>query len=133
MYSVDPLFAEVLFCDDIGHKFIVGFGVMADAGFQRDVFLDKLQHRQVAAVGDDVIEQIVLDLLLLFPQGQLTLLPSWSAVVFIQPPAVHEFDLAVIVLILKLVTSVRTLALSEAQYAITIVASFFAQLITLLS
>ena len=85
---------------------------MADIDLQRQVFLHQIQHSKISTVGNDLFEQILLDLPFLFPQRKIPCSACRSPVIFVQSPAVNEFVLAVQILVLISISAILTLALS---------------------
>jgi hypothetical protein len=86
---------------------------VTDVDFQRQVFFHQFQYRQISAVGDYLVEQILLNLPFLFPKGKVSGSAGWWTVIFVQAPTVNEFDIAIQVFVLVSISAVRALALSD--------------------
>lgn len=99
---------------------------MPDIDLQGQVLLHQLQYGEVSAVGDDLVEQILLNLPFFFPQRQIPGLPGRCPVIFIQSPAINEFGFAIDVFVLVSISSILALALSVVQNAVSVIPPLFA-------
>lgn len=113
LHPVNTHLTEIFLFEDVQNKVVIRLHVMADIDFQGQVLLHQFQHSEVSAVGNDLIEQILLDLPFLFPQGQIPYFASRRPVIFVQPPTVNEFYIAIQVFVLVGIPAVWALALSN--------------------
>ena len=105
--------------------FTTGSCGIAYPGLGGYISFDQLQHGIVPAVGNDLVEQVRLDLTLLFPQGNVVLPPVGRAVIFIQSPAINISYLSRVIQILETIPPICKLHLTVVQDALSAVSSFF--------
>lgn len=112
---LDPVnshLTEIFFLEDVQNKVVIGLGVVTDIDLQGQVLLHQFQYSKFSAVGNNSVEQILLDLPFLLPQGKIPCFSSRGTVILVQSPTVYEFNCTVQVFVLVSISAVWALALS---------------------
>ena len=110
----------------IDHGLVPCAGIMADAGFQRDILLHQFKHRVFSAMGHDMVKQIRLNLPFLLSQRKLPLFPPGRRIILIQTPAVHILFFAVFINVTVAIPPICTLVFTITQNPFSIIPPFFA-------
>ena len=129
-YLVDALLAKRIFLQNVDHGLVSGTGIVIDSGFEGNILFDQLDDRIIAAMGNDVVKQVRLDLFFLFSQRKFPFFTPGCRIILVEAPAVYPLLFTVLVNIAVPIPPVCTLVFAFAQNPVAFVSSFFAHRIS---
>ena len=113
LYLINPFLSKDFLLDNVDDKPVVRHGIVANATLLTDILFYKLQHGQIATIGNEIGIQIFLNLLFLFSQRNIIPLAFRDRIRGRELPTVNSSPNTKRILILVFIFSIFSLALSS--------------------
>ena len=127
---LDRLRGKCFLFQNVNHGFISCFSGTFHASFGGNVLFDQLQHGHIAALDVDSINQILLNLSNLLPQGQVLSLASRELVRGFQSPGIQEMGFVKNIVVFVDIPSIGVLAFSVPQNSVFVISAFFTHVLS---